>query len=114
MSDHQTVVSGLREWTATHDANVRAAVEMLIEHGHWLHNAGFLEACAQTDYGVTFIEWRKVTELLEMNALYGSGSELAMLRVVVMLARDTLGLSSLDRTNRALVVMAISDALGVA
>jgi hypothetical protein len=112
MTNYQTMVTALREWTATHDNAVRAAVELLIEHGHWLRNDKFVELCVQNDYGTTWINWGTAELMVSQRDLIGSGSELSVLRFAVMIAHDQLGLSSLDRTNRELVVRALADALG--
>lgn len=115
MSDYETTVAMVRKWSNPHDANVRAAVEMLIEHGHWLRNNDFLEKCARVDRfdGAMWIDWTAADRLLEKHELIGSSGELVLLKIAVALARDAFGGSSLDKINRGLVVRAFRDALGV-
>lgn len=45
MTDFDTLVTGLRSWSANRDQHVRAAVELLIWHETWLRRLDFQEAC---------------------------------------------------------------------
>ena len=56
------VANGLATWAATHDAHVRAAVGLLLDHDHWHHRGDFLAACAAhyPDEEMVVIRWRDV------------------------------------------------------
>lgn len=116
MSDYDTLLDGLENWIENHDVGVQAAAYLLMAHKHWLRNAVFVERCIEWDheYRMAVVEWPKVTEALDANALAGSGSEVAVLRWAVLLATDPYGVSSLDLTNRDFVVSATAVAFGIA
>lgn len=103
----------LRDWAATQDAPGRAAFNLLDNHGFWLRNRTFLDYCVSEDEGVYFIVWIDAQEHLYEGRLFGSSSEVAILRFALFLARDPLGLSSLDRVNRDNAVFRFGEALGV-
>lgn len=111
MSD---TVARLREWANTQDAPEHAAYELLANQGHWLRHEGFLKHCVCEDFGTLWIDWSAVAEGLEKSSfLWGSSGEMAILKFALSLARDQLGLSSLDTGNRLLAVRALGYALGV-
>lgn len=113
MSAYEELLAGLREWTSTHDAPVHAAVELLIEHDSWLRRADFIRSCVRVEHGMTRIVWTTAGEMLKSAELTASSSALVVLDVAVLLAQDGLGLTRLDRTTRASVVRAVTDALAV-
>ena len=114
MNDHYTMITGLRGWAASCDAFTRAAVDLLVDHDHWLWDLKFVQRCVHVnDHDVPFINWMAVEQLLKNGQHPASGSELAVLRLALMLARDLFGLSSLDRVNRGHVVDAVAAALDV-
>ncbi|MGH3754041.1 MAG: hypothetical protein ACRDRP_15355, partial [Pseudonocardiaceae bacterium] len=60
----EELVRGLRVWTVDHDRYVRAAVELLIEHDHWLRNGEFVDRCVRraTDAregGFYWVDWEQ-------------------------------------------------------
>lgn len=113
MSDYTELIESLRKWIAKQDAPVRAAVQLLIDQGHWFHDHEFVRECVGTDDWQYYVMWWRVRELLDEGRFTASGGEMAVLRAAVALACDTLGLSSLDRINRQAVVDAFATALGV-
>jgi hypothetical protein len=115
MTSYDTNIMMVRKWSNKQDFDVRAATELLIEHGHWLRTHQFIEKCTRIDgySGARWIDFFEVEAQLEQRALIGSSGELVLLKAAVMLARDTLGASSLDAVNRGLVVRAIAAAWGV-
>lgn len=114
MTTHDDLVASLRAWAKTQNAQERAAFELLAEQGHWLRHTGFLEYCVAADYDTLWIDWDAVAEGLETQSfLWGSPGEMAVLRFATQVARDPLGLSSLDQMNRQSAVDALATALGV-
>lgn len=109
----KSVLESLREWAETQDAPERAAFNLLDDHGFWLRNRTFLDYCVSVDEGVHFIRWYDAQEHLDEGRLFGSSGETAVLRFALFLARDPLGLSSLDRVNRDNAVFRFGEALGV-
>jgi hypothetical protein len=108
------LITGLRAWAATHDANVRAAVELLIWHGYWLRRADFRAQCVGTDphEGLLWIKWRELAGYAD-SGLVCSSSEMTILRLVIAIGGDDLRLMQLGAAHRKAVVKAFADALRV-
>jgi len=99
-----------------------AAADLIIRHGHFLHEPAFrriIAAGASVTDGQPFavIRWNAAITALENGYLCCSGSERAVLLIAASLAegvpvslRDCLG--SLDRRNITLVTSAITAANG--
>jgi hypothetical protein len=99
-----------------------AAADLIIAHGHFLHDPAFrriIAAGASVTDGQPFavIRWNAAVTALELGCLPCTGSEKAVLLIAASLAegipvslRDCLG--SLDRHNIALVTAAITAANG--
>lgn len=49
MIEYRELVGSLRVWIKNGDAPVRAAVELLIEQGHWLRDRTFVDECIGID-----------------------------------------------------------------
>src|SRR5450756_879917 len=88
VADFDKTVTGLRRWTKDHDPHVRAAVELLIDLGPWLHRGSFLEACVRTDHGETWIDWGEAREYAARRGLPASTTEIGLLRLAGSLGRD--------------------------
>ena len=65
MPDFDATAAALRKWTATRDPHVRAAVELLIWHEHWVRHAGFQRACIERDRNETWIRWHEAREFYD-------------------------------------------------
>jgi hypothetical protein len=104
--------AGLRVWAAN-DPHSEAAVDLLAAHDVWLHRADFT-AAAIDPAGPDFarIQWVKAFEFAvgDVNA---PTSALAVLNMAILIGQDMYRLASLDRTNRGLVVRALTHALRV-
>ena len=114
MSDFDTTVDALRCWTAAHDAHVRAAVELLIWHEHWLRRPDFRRACIHDDTAVDgsmWINWRQAREFFDSGS-QGSSSELAILDLAVALGENRYRLSIMGRAHSRAIVQAVARALG--
>lgn len=96
-----------------------AAVMLLNEHGTWLRRNDFADRCMgwasvfEDAQGNIWIDWDKV----EPNDFGGSGSEVRVLRIACSLGGGrpidlAEAVSSLDRTNLAIVLAAIAHANG--
>lgn len=109
--NYEVLVAGLRAWTANHDPHVRAAVELLIWHEHWLLRPGFLGACVieDTDDGTSWINWGNARGFVDHNPR-GSTSELAILDLAVALGENRYRLSIMGNAHSR----AIADAVAVA
>ena len=112
------VTAGLQRWTSTHDAHVRAAVDLLIDHGHWLRDTTFLdEAVTKDSDGDVWINWRNAREALTSGKFStASSTERAVLDLAIAIGSDQYRLSRMDgdRGAGALVVRAMHTALGAA
>jgi hypothetical protein len=110
---------------ATGAPRQEAATGLLIGHGHWLLSRRFRsfvdvflgrDPVTLTTAPLAYVQWPQVAAALERGELYGSGSELAVLRIAGSLADPTLSvtladaLTSLDVTNTRLVLTAITHA----
>jgi hypothetical protein len=108
-----TLGDALADWARTQNAGPRAATLLLIDHGHWLTNRGFVNNCTGVEEGTAYVDWDRVKELLDTEQLIGTGSELALLWFAWDLSYDAFNLTSLDGVSRQLVVDALAHALGV-
>ena len=109
------LVAGLRAWTRTHDAPVRAAVELLIGHDVWLRRADFRSTCVHADRrtGDVWISWSTAQEAFEAGAFDRSSStERAVPDLAIALAVDRYRLRSMGTQNLRLVVAAVTVATG--
>jgi len=113
VADFDKTVTGLRRWTKDHDPHVRAAVELLIDLGPWLHRGSFLEACVRTDHGETWIDWGEAREYAARRGLPASTTEIGLLRLAVSLGSDEYRLSRMGDAHAQAIARAFADALGV-
>ena len=114
MSDFDTTVRALCRWTNDHDLHVRAAVELLIWHEHWLRRRDFRRACVHDDTaidGSAWINWRQAREFYD-SAPRGSTSELAILDLAVALGENRYRLSIMGHAHSQAIVQAVARALG--
>jgi hypothetical protein len=109
----EDLVAGLRRGTSTHDANVRAAVDLLIWHEAWLRRPDFQRACIRHVSGTPYIKWREAQSLTENPPVGASSSQLTVLRVAVALGLDDFGLSGLGHAHRRAVAQAFAEAVGL-
>jgi hypothetical protein len=110
-------VAGLRSYARSQDANVRAAVELLIWHKSWLLRADFMEACiTQYSPGLTaVIRWDLAGHFSAGPALArSSSSQRAILELAVTLAeREEHWLRFRGDAHARAVAEAISRAVGI-
>jgi hypothetical protein len=114
MSDFDTTVRALRSWTRNHDPHVRAAVELLIWHEHWIRRQDFQRACMHDDTaidGSAWIHWRQAREFVDSGPR-GSSSELAVLDLAVALGENRYRLSIMGAAHSSAIVQAVARALG--
>lgn len=112
-ADTNRVYEALRRGAAVQGEHRRAAVELLIQHEHWLNRADFRHAALTDDpeHGEALIRWDQAAEFLD-NGPRGSTSELAVLRLAVALARDTFDFGVMGHGHRAMIRQALDTALG--
>jgi hypothetical protein len=114
MSDFDTMVRALRRWTATHDPHVRAAIELLIWHEHWIRRPDFQCACVHDDTaidGSAWVNWREAREFFDSGP-QGSASELAILDLAVALGENRYRLGIMGHAHSQAIVQAVASALG--
>jgi hypothetical protein len=114
MSDFDATVRALRRWTATHDAHVRAAVELLIWHEHWIRRASFATACIHDDTaidGSMWISWRQAREFFDSGPR-GSSSEMAILDLAVALGEDRFRFGIMGAAHSRMIAQTVARALG--
>jgi hypothetical protein len=114
MSDFETTARALRRWTQNHDPHVRAAVELLIWHEHWIRRQDFQRACIHDDTevdGSAWIHWRQAREFFDSGPR-GSSSELAILDLAVALGENRYRLSIMGKAHSHAIVQAVARALG--
>jgi hypothetical protein len=103
---------GLRVWAAN-DTHNEAAVDLLAAHDFWLHRADFIAAAIDpADPDFARIKWAEAARFAAGD-VYAPTSALAVLNMAILIGQDMYRLASLDRTNRALVVRAVTHALRV-
>jgi hypothetical protein len=108
------LLAGLRAWTRTHDAHVRAAVELLIGHGTWLRRTEFRDGCVHMDSGgEVWLDWRAAREAFDAGGFTAASStERAVLDLAIALGTDRYRLGAMGPRNRDLIVTAVAAALG--
>jgi hypothetical protein len=111
-SDQDKLVAALRAWTKDHDANVRAAVELLIWHGYWLRRADFTSACVHRAGREFWIGWREAREFVDAGPR-ASTSELAILDLAVALGEDRFRLGIMGHAHRRSIASAVMAACGL-
>jgi len=103
----------LRAWTRDHDPHVRAAVELLIEHGVWLHRPEFVEACINIGPEDAWVHWRKAREFIDAGGPKASSTEIAVLDFAVALGEDRYKFDKMGDFSATALVRAVAAALGV-
>ncbi|QRP43004.1 hypothetical protein [Amycolatopsis sp. FDAARGOS 1241] len=126
MSEQSTVPfedlnAKLDHWKAGADnASIRAAVTLLQEHEGWLRRGDFVWQCidvmsASSDepdgVGYATIKWAQVKDFIE-GRVRASTSELAVLKFACALARDEFDWTGMGRAHRAMLLRAVTTALG--
>lgn len=110
-------LADLLMWTAEGTFGEEAAVWLLDQHGHWLDELDRLDLIRHDSTGYSFVRWDEFTEARPV----GTGSEIQVLNVAHALATANgsangvtsfRGLTSLDESNRRLVLHAIAWAMG--
>lgn len=101
----------LRRWTCHHDLHVRAAVELLIEHGLWLRRQDFVRAAVRKN-GDTWIDWQEAREFVDAGAR-ASTSEMAILDLAVALGEDRFRFNIMGPNHSRMIARAVADAVGV-
>jgi hypothetical protein len=100
-----------------------AAADLIIRHGHFLHDPAFRRIIAAgssitTGQPLAVIRWNAAIHALDTGQLPCSGSERAILRIAASLAESSIAvrlrdcLGNLDRRNIAVVTDAITAANG--
>lgn len=83
------ILDGLRAWTSCHDLHVRAAVQLLIDHDHWLNRSDFIGiATRRLDPHTVVIDFDAAAAALEEGRLGASSTEIGVLRLACDLGAD--------------------------
>ncbi|KAA9379700.1 hypothetical protein F5972_08600 [Microbispora cellulosiformans] len=114
MSSSPGLAAALLAWADGNDKNVRAAVRLLVDHGHWLTCPEFTAAAIEftEDRRLAFIDWDRAMIALRSGVAVGTASEKAILRLALALGSDVFEFDRLDHINRGLVRNAVTAALG--
>lgn len=108
------LVTKLRAWASGHDRHVQAAVDLLIEHGHWIGNRGFRDTCVHVEDRVAWIDWQDARQAFDSGRFgAASTSEQAVLDYAIALAEDRYDFRGLDSRNAVAVLDATVHALGL-
>ncbi len=110
-----SVAAGLRLWAESHDAHVRAAVELLIRHGVWLRRADLLAAALHRDPDGSCVDRldRPAPRARRRPPATRSGvTDRALLDLALDLATDRYRLSAMGTGNARLIADAVTAALG--
>jgi hypothetical protein len=113
---YPALVEGLRAWAAEQDQHIRAAVELLIEHGVWLHRPEFCKLAVRTAAGrrEAWISWSDARASFTEGAfLTASSTEVAILDLAIALGENRYRLSSLGAYHSRMVAAAVCRAVGV-
>jgi hypothetical protein len=107
MGSPEELAKALRAWAAGDRIN-EAAVELLIEHGTWLHRADFHRAAIDEGHGMARIWWDKACDF-EKDA-QASTTELAVLRIAVAIGSEEFRLAAMGRANGHAITRAFAKA----
>jgi hypothetical protein len=110
--DDGELAAGLRAWAARKDNRIRAAVELLIEHGHWLRAGDFEDRCVFFDQGLPAVSFAAVQAFAD-DTPAGSDGQIAVLRVIADLGSGRWGIDMMDGRNRLRLVRAVTRAAGL-
>lgn len=114
MTSLNDLVDQLLTWSDGQDPHVQAAVELLIEHGRWIADRGFRDACITVDDGIAWIDWDGARTAYDAGRFgAASGSEKAVLDFAISLGEDRYRFDRLDSNNTRLALTAAARALGV-
>jgi len=109
---HTDLEINLKGWIANHDPHVRAAVELLIEHGYWLRNGHFVRAAVKPDGSGVYIDWAAARQAYERGDFsLSSSTERGVLRFAIDLGSERYGLARMGAFNRRALMRALSTAL---
>lgn len=106
------LVTGLRAWVKNHDNRVRAAVELLIEHDHWLWDEGFTERCIFDSNGTPYVNFAEVRRYHD-DKPGCSESQAAILLVIADIGSGRWQVDTMDGRNRRRVADAVLRAAGL-
>lgn len=113
MPDFDSTLAALRKWTRDNDPHVRAAVELLAWHEHWLRRADFSRACVSRDSdGTAWISWMQARDFIATQPR-ASTSEMAVLELAIAIGSNQYKLSYMGEAHARAIVKAFADALGV-
>lgn len=112
MTDSGNLADGLRRWAASNDDSVRAAVELLIEHDHWLWDEGFTARCIRNDRGTPYVDFAEVRRY-HHDGCPCSESQAVMLLVIADIGTCRWRIPVMDGRNRRRIVQAVARATGV-
>lgn len=111
--DFEDLVAGLRRWTATHDAHVRAAVELLIWHEYWIRRRDFGQAALKYGAGgIVTIDWRAARSFHDAGTT-ASTSQMAVLDLAIDLAGNRYKLTGMGHAHARAMATAFCSALGL-
>ena len=108
------LIAGLRRWTREHDAHVRAAVDLLIWHEHWLRRQDFRQAAIKRyprDRMHT-VDWDAARAFVDRGAR-ASTSEMAVLDLAVALGENRYRLSIMGSAHSRAIADAVAAAVGL-
>jgi hypothetical protein len=106
---------GLRGWTRDHDPHVRAAVELLIWHEHWLRRPDFTRAAVgRGSDGTVYIDWAEAARFVgTAAATRASTSERAILDLAIALGTDIYRFAIMGTAHCAAIAQAVTSAVGI-
>lgn len=114
MTSLNDLVDQLLTWADGQDPHVQAAVELLIEHGRWIADRGFRDACINVGDGIAWIDWHAARAAYDAGHFgAASGSEKAVLDFAISLGEDRYQFDRLDSNNTHLALAAAAKALGI-
>lgn len=111
MPDVLELHDALRKTYANRESNVKAAVDLLIWHDHWLHRLKFTVSGLVHDDEKVYIAWHELENAYNADEFQGSTSQLAVLKIAIDLALDRYRFGIMGDAHREAILEAFTTAL---
>lgn len=110
------LITELRAWAATSNTNIRAAVDLLIDHDFWLANGAFVRTAVvdkriDSDVDGAYIKWHTARQAFDAGMFIGPNTtQMAVLDFAIDLGTDRFRLNNMGKWHLRRMAQAMADA----